>query len=632
LRRYSKNAIGVQKYLRYKGRVMSLLNRFPSFQQLQISAVATLRRFPLTLLSAIIATVAGIILIEDPDDNIKHVLERLLLLAYLGLPLFIALTLLAEKRQWSRPVAFAVQAVGVVLLVAYYFSLPEGVVDIASCMLHFALLSIGLHFLVACLPYLGGNQTHGFWQYNMSLFSRFLIAVVYSGVLYVGLTIALAAADHLFGIEVEPECYFQLWIVMAGVFNTWLFLAGIPKDLEALDRVTDYPKWLAVFAQYILLPLVALYFFILISYEAKIIITWNWPKGWVSELVLWFSVVGFLSLLLLYPLRKQAEKRWVQTFVKWFFRAQVPLVGLLFLAILRRISDYGVTEPRYLVLAMAVGLVIVTLYFLISKTRDIRIIPILLTVIAFLSAYGPWSASAVSLSSQQSRLEAMLTQNGMLVEGSIQDAEQEPSFEDRKEMSSIIDYIVEWHGPEPFAEWLGEEAIDSLGAEERYSLAHEITQLIGIEYVGPYETQESTSRFSISGGGVDDSGPYSYAITGYDFLIDFRLTEMNNVIGAFPLDTDTCYVKFDTTETVFEVYLGNDRDNNAGAVRFQLSERLDSLVARYGDKNVPVSDRTFVLSGDGYEIKLVLDFVHGEKESDGPRVNVFDGYLLIRRY
>ena len=34
-----------------------------------------------------------------------------------------------------------------------------------------------------------------------------------------------------------------------------VFLAGIPRDLDALDRATAYPKGLVAFAQYILLPL-----------------------------------------------------------------------------------------------------------------------------------------------------------------------------------------------------------------------------------------------------------------------------------------------------------------------------------------------------------------------------------------
>jgi len=606
---------------------MKLFDKFPSFQQLQTAVVATFRRFPLTLLSAVVGTVAGVLLVEYHDDLGGQSLEKLLMVAALGLPLFTALTLLVEKRKWRMQTAFAVQLAGVLLLVAYYFSLPDHVMETALHSIRFVLLGLGLHFLVACLPYIGGNQTNGFWQYNMSLFYRFLMAAVYSSVLYIGLTIALAAADHLFGLTVEDERYFQLWIIMAGVFNTWMFLAGIPRDLEALEHATDSPKGIAVFAQYLLLPLVTLYFVILISYEAKIIITWNWPKGWVSELVLWFSAVGILSLLSLYPLRKQEGKRWVRTFVRWFFRALIPLTGLLFLAILRRISEYGITEPRYLVLAMAIGLAVVTLYFLISKAKDIRIIPILLSAAALLAAYGPWSASAVSLTSQRDRLDQLLTQNGILKNGSLQEAGHDISSEDRQNMSSIIDYVCEWHGTEPFSKWLGEGAIDSLDSDAKSSPSHEIAELFGFEYT---RSRGAGPGFSISGGGAI-AGASSVAITGFDYLIDFRLVGNNDFRCAIPLGADSCFVSLDTSALVLNVGFGQDRDSSEGGIRFELSDALDSIVATYGNDEVPVSDRTFVLSGDSHEVKLVLRHVRGAKESDVIRVRVFEGHLLVHR-
>ena len=46
----------------------------------------------------------------------------------------------------------------------------------------------------------------------------------------------------------------RLWIVIAGVFETWFFLAGVPKNLEELDESDDYPKGLKIFTQYVLLP------------------------------------------------------------------------------------------------------------------------------------------------------------------------------------------------------------------------------------------------------------------------------------------------------------------------------------------------------------------------------------------
>lgn len=609
---------------------MSLLDRFPSFQQLLASSVSAIRRFPLTFLCTILGTGVAVFLIEDPEPDTTRTLVRMLLTFGLGLPLFIALTLFLEKRQWRGKIALGFQGVGLVLLLAYYFSLPQGVMYQGAGLIRFLLLGLGLHFLVACLPYIGGSQTRGFWQYNMALFQRLLLSAVFSTALFIGLAIALAAADHLFGLEVAGKRYAQLCVIMVGIFNTWVFLAGIPKDFEALDRAREYPKGLAAFAQYILLPLVALYFVILIAYEAKIVITWNWPKGWVSELVLWFAVVGILSLMLLYPLRKQEEKRWIRTFIDWYFCALIPLVAMLFLAILRRISDYGFTEPRYLVLMMAIGLVIVVIYFLISKARDIRIIPILLCAGSLVAAYGPVSASAVSLGSQQNRLEGLLIKNGMLQKDADKDAAQVPTLEDREQMSSIIDYICDWHGREQFSKWLGEEAIDSLDTDTGISIRGQIARSLGFEYINKLRIPGPESIFKISSA-TSGLCAKSLAVTGYDYLVEFYLAGYDNFEAAFRLAADSCFVSFDTNSLVLKINVGDNRTDTTGAAEFQLSAALDSLVSRYNHMNVPESSRTFSLSKTNYEIDFILEMVSGGLEKDRLSIRDFEGYLLLRR-
>jgi hypothetical protein len=122
-------------------------------------------------------------------------------------------------------------------------------------------------------------------------------------VLFAGLAIALAALDNLFGVSVPPKRYGDLLVLLAGLFGPWFFLAGIPQDLDNLDRIEEYPKGLKVFAQYILLSLVIVYLLILYAYLLKILIQWNWPQGWVSSLILGFSATSILSLILMHPIR-----------------------------------------------------------------------------------------------------------------------------------------------------------------------------------------------------------------------------------------------------------------------------------------------------------------------------------------
>ena len=331
--------------------------KLPSLKHVFQKSARTLKRFPLVLLSAALGTVAAIWLTKSGQHPHQGVLHNLLITAALGLPFFTALAVMGEKQNWRTPFQILIQLTGAGLLALYCFSLPEDALARPERhAIRFVLLNLGLHALVAFGPFLGKNELNGFWQFNRTIFLRFLTAALYSVVLYLGLALAVLAVENLFEVNIKGERYGQLWVLIAGLFNTWFFLAGVPENLGALERETQYPKGLKIFTQYILIPLVVIYLTILYAYETKIILAWSWPKGWVANLVLGFAVSGMLSLLLVYPIQHQEENRWIKIFSKWYYIALVPLVTMLLLAIGRRISDYGITTSRYLVLVMGVAL------------------------------------------------------------------------------------------------------------------------------------------------------------------------------------------------------------------------------------------------------------------------------------
>lgn len=268
--------------------------------------------------------------------------SRLLLTATLGLPLFFALTVLAERYPPGGAQRWAIPGIGVVALAAFW-AMWTGWSSPAQ-MLRYMQLSVAFHLFVAFAPYAGSSRPSGFWQYNRILFLRFLTADLYAVVLFAGLAIALAAVDKLFGVRVHSPNYLRLWIVIAFLFSTWFFLAGIPYELETLDERPDYPEGLRVFTQYVLVPIVVLYLTILTLYLAKVVFTRQWPNGWIGYLVSSVAVVGLLSWLLIYPLEDRDEYTWVKTFTRGFYIALMPAIVMLWLAILQarlRVRDHG---------------------------------------------------------------------------------------------------------------------------------------------------------------------------------------------------------------------------------------------------------------------------------------------------
>ncbi len=599
---------------------MSLLKRFPSYNTILEGAVVTFKRYPFAVLCAIIATIITVSLADRESLEPEYLLRPLQFALALGLPLFVALTHLTEKRQWKKTTSLFAQISGAVILAVYYLSLPDNVFAAYSHPVRFLLIFLGLHFLAAVLPYSGDKQDSGFWRYNILLFLRFLKAALFSAVLYIGLIIAIAAADHLFDLGIPERRYFQIWLVIVGIFNTFIFLGGIPRDLKSLDGDRVYPKALVIFTKYILVPLVMVYFVILILYEAKIAIEWNWPKGWVAHLVLWYSVLGILSVLLLNPLRESAEHRWIGVVSRWFFRTSIPLIVLLFLAIFRRIGDYGLTENRYLVLAMALGLSVAAIYLILSRKKDIRIIPGILSIIAFVSAIGPWSAFALSENSQRNRLEALMKRNNILDHGVVKHASRDISFRDRREMSNIVAYLNEWHGLRSFASWFSDDVMTSLDTIAIGERKAAITGYLGFEPVEASIGVAESGRFSWR---LKPGSPVD--IAGYDFLLGITMIASKVKPDTFTVNGISGNLRFDAVKSVLKVSLGDISDDT---INFSLKDILSGLVS--SEDYDPIKSLRLSRSGERFSAALILKSISGFAAEDSLNIQSFTADLLFR--
>ncbi len=292
------------------------------------------------------------------------------------------------------------------------------------------LFAFAFHQLVAFAPFIKRGGSIGFWHFNKSLFLRFLTAALYSATLYVGLAIAIFGIQELFNFNWSSSIYAQLFAIIFIGFNTLFFLAGVPTRFE--DSVdAHYPKGLKIFTQYVLIPLMTIYLGILLVYELKILIDWELPKGVVATLILGYSVFGILSLLLVWPIKGEQGNRWVQLFSKFFYFTLIPLVVLLAFAIYKRVANYGFTEERHILVVLGLWLAGISLYFLIFRKDNIKLIPISLFILALLSTYGPQSAGYVSKASQQARLAKIF--------GTEHD-------EDASQRADIIRYLTDTHG------------------------------------------------------------------------------------------------------------------------------------------------------------------------------------------
>jgi hypothetical protein len=423
--------------------------KFPSLTYIGTEALASFKRFFLPLVFAFIGTYASILLAEYRFNAEHHFFDteflgRVVHTCMLGLPFSLGCMLYIERSdkaflKWLLPasVLILMMAYGVYMAPARYFS------DLRLTIIFFVFIIV-MHLWVAIAPYIHADERQGFWRFNEILFTRIFTAVLFSVVLYAGLTLAMLSCKMLLKIDIDGKRYLELWELIAGVFNTWFFLSGIPTDYEELNSEKVFPKGLKIFTQYILIPLVSVYMLILYAYGIKILFLWKLPIGWVSMPILWYAEVGILAVLLVYPLRNDEQNAWVRFFARFFFTATLPLILLLYIATWTRIDTYGITEKRYYLLIVGTWLACISVYYIFSKQKNIRYIPVSLALIGALSWFGPWGAFAVSQRSQLHRLETLLIRNKIWKPGEkITDAVTTWNPDDENKMRAIIDYLVD---------------------------------------------------------------------------------------------------------------------------------------------------------------------------------------------
>ncbi len=585
--------------------------KLPSLQRLVEQAAAVARRFPFVITCGVIAAVAGSLMI-DAGENEKLFL-RVLYASSLGLPLFVGLQYLAERHGWKGAGKQVRMAIGLALLIAVYLLRPGWSSDVA--LMRYFQLWLGLHLFVAVGPYLRTGETNGFWQYNMTLFLRFLIAAVFAAVLYFGLSIALLAIENLFGLDVPERTYGRLWFVMAFVFHPWFLLGGVPDDLPALDTRTTYPNGLKVFAQYILAPIVTLYLVILTLYLGKILVTQVWPSGWIGWLVSCVAAAGILSLLLLFPIEEREENRWVRNYARGFYVALIPSIAMLLLAIWKRIDQYGLTERRYFLVTLSVWLAGIAIFFILRRRGSIKMIPASLAVLTFLTITGPWGAYAISERSQVRRLETILERNDMLVNGRIEQPGGDVSFADRREVSAVVRYLSETHGVGSIEPWFdgGLAGIDSVSADpgpssrvEADARSAAIVSAMGLDYVDRW-AGITDDRFYFTTSPEEQP----LRITGHDYVLRNR----SNVSGSIEAGDRVLDLDWDEATSTLSL---SDVSGVLGSV--SLLEAVQAAMEFRSDSSGSARIPAHVLmsqSGPGRaRVTVYLNSIGGTRESE----------------
>lgn len=465
------------------------------------------RRFPGTMLAAATGVIVLILLVELGNSSNEELLVRIWMAAQLGLALLTGIVAFAESANWSVQRRWLAQGAGMLVLAAYgwyLFTLPNAAFEYLHLPRYMIFLLVA-HLFVSVAPYLNKRSVADFWEYNRRLFANFVVGATFTMILFAGLALAVLAVDQLFNLNISERIYARLFILLAGIFNTSYFLYHFPEKYEFESADANYNAVFRNLCKYILIPIVGLYFLILYAYGAKIIGTWSLPRGWVGSLVIGFSVAGIFTYLLNFYLPQFDDSKIVNLYRKWFWWIVLPLTALLFVAIGTRISDYGVTELRFIVAQTGLWLAITCIYFLWSKSDNIKFIPISLGLIAISIAIGPFNAFSVAKRSQTGILKNILEKNGRWENGRLKQGSAPMLQTEITQVESALQHLDRRKQLE-YAEWLPMPVDSFPNASNAYSNSDRIIRWLGLQSESSPESRSLNIQSNQNYGPTDIRG------------------------------------------------------------------------------------------------------------------------------
>lgn len=380
----------------------------------------TFRRFPFTITSAILATI--FLILSTFDEYAEAYNNKMLsfgLVFVFGIFLYAFIKLFNEGLRNYYDLK-NLKNNNLFKILSYVITLPilYGVYELVyhenkvmafydNNFIYFTLIAA----LVVGSSFVGKFNYHkDFVAYVAKILRAFIISNIYSFIVFIGISGIIFALNSLFKFNFGSSVYLRVAIFSFILFNVVTFFSDFPK---VRDSFTDYkyPKAFRILLVYIITPIVIIYTAILLAYFVKILVLWQIPNNLIVNLVIWFAS---FSIVYLFFLSRVETITFINKFKIVFPFTLFPLLGMMFFAIYLRIKEYGMTENRYIVIAVGLWIFLSLIYYIFYRENSNISIPIFLSVIILITGIGPASATSLSIRSQNTRFEKLLRDNKMI--------------------------------------------------------------------------------------------------------------------------------------------------------------------------------------------------------------------------
>ena len=390
---------------------LTAIKKYPS----QISTA--FKRFPLAVAFAIFTTIAFIYVYESGHSPTEYKFSHWLMIYPIAASMIaLSVSLVQESRKKFSFLPHIIAGalwLAISIALVLYFSKNSNDIGRTYVGTTYLFIYTTAFLSIFVAPFFKQKDENGFWVFLMRNAKAAVVAIAISVVLLIAIDGLLFGFFNLFDIKVSARPFVYSAIISSCTIFPILFFSGIPSIDDCLQETPALNKFQTSTNKFIFLPVVSLYILLLYAYIAKIIIQWEMPKGMVSYLVSASMLLMLLRVTLMLPERINPKPSFESKLLKILPAACIPLVILMSVGIIRRISDYGISEDRYYIAAVNIFYYIIIAILLIDKIKcKSRVIAIVFCSMFFILTNGPLSALNVTHRIWMGSIKDALTELG----------------------------------------------------------------------------------------------------------------------------------------------------------------------------------------------------------------------------
>jgi len=606
------NQLMLMERMRAMKQFEKLRNRLKGFTD-------AISRFPLTAAFLLAAAVINAVDINTSGSNHSKYLLTFVVGAFLGA----TVQVVYERYFYKISTRIILMGVAILLTVGYYFIIRpvpslSMEIGIRTSVALFALL-IAFIWVPVIKSKISFNESF------MVAFKAFFISLFFAGVIFGGISIIISAVNRLL-FTVDYNSYSHTANIVFILFAPIFFLSLIPvyfgerdknKDQEiialqenAINKITNCPKYLDILISYIIIPLTAVFTIILLLYIILNIGDGFWTDNLLEPMIIAYSI----TVILVYILVSRIENKFATLFRMIFPKMLIPIVLFQTISSILRIGDMGITHTRYYAILFGVFATAAGIIFSIMPVRKNGIIAAMLIGFSIVSIVPPVDAFDISRTSQIDLLESVLLKNNMLVDNVIK-PNQSINEKDRQKIIKSVNYLgmMEYTNKVPW-----------LSADFKYYNDF-------YETFGFYQNDQIEENKQYVYLNLPQNTPIS--ITGYDFLVYTNVSlsgqsKTNEVIG----NIEKSGIKYTITKNISQDQ-GDIKimdENKQEILSFStnvISDRFENFNTNKG--LIPVEEATFSKENDQATITFVVQNFNMDKTTEKESYCA-DLYILVK--